>query len=203
MKRWVDGSDLLIGRPKAEQARAALERELRNLAADDAVGLDFRGVKAITVSFTEAFFVPLLGQWATGYHENHPLVVFGANAEVRDTLEAVLRLRHLAVLAVNADDEAALLGGEQGLRETAHVAYALGEFAAADIADRLGLSLQAANNRLKELVQRGALARLPGFAPSGGRQYRYRVPGPSSSGGRNGNAKGRARSDRIRATQVS
>lgn len=201
---WSEGSGFLIGRPTAEEARAALERALREIAEAEAVAIDFRDVAAMTVSFAEGFFVPLLGQWSTGYHEEHPLVVFGANEEVLETLDAVLRLRHLAVLSVGDDGGggAVLVGGEQGLGETAEAAYALDDgFGAADIADALGISLQAANNRLKELVRRGALRRAAGFAPSGGRQYVYHVPRPNGNAegngaGRGGRATGPARGAR-------
>lgn len=135
----------------------------------------------MTVSFAEGFFVPLLGQWVTGYYEDHPLVVFGANDEILETLEVVLRQRRLAVLTMG-QDEAALVGGESGLRETARAANSLREFGAADMADALGISIQAANNRLKELVRHGAISRVAEFAPSGGRQYRYRMPGPGDGG---------------------
>lgn len=174
MQKWADPHGLLLGRARGENARASLEREIRAIGPTDAIGVDFRGVRALTVSFAEGFFVPLLGHWLTGYYDEHPVVVFGANDEVVDTLEAVLRLRNMAVLVVRGE-EAALVGGETGLRETARLAYALGEFSAADIANQLGTSLQAANNRLKELVRRGVLARTAGAAETGGRQYTYRA----------------------------
>lgn len=174
MREWTDSHGLLVGRDRGEDARAALERAVRAIGADEAIGVDFRGVDAITVSFVEGFFVPLLGHWLTGYYDEHPVVVFGGNNEVTETLEAVLRLRNMAVLAVQGE-EAALLGGEAGLGETARLAYALGEFSATDVASELGISLQAANNRLKDLVRRGVLARTASTAESGGRQYVYRV----------------------------
>ncbi len=175
MKQWTDDHGLLIGRDHGENARAVLELEIRATGPSDAVGLDFRGVHAITVSFAEGFFVPLLGQWLTGYYDDHPVVVFGANPEVVETVDAVLRLRNMAVLSVG-DQDAALLGADAGLRETASLAYALREFVAADVAREFNISLQAANNRLKELVRRGALSRHASFARSGGREYVYRVP---------------------------
>lgn len=181
-----EAEGLLIGRAAAEDARARFEREMRKVDDADAVAINFEGVRAMTVSFAEGFFVPLLGQWLTGYHEDHPLVVVGANDEVVETLQAVLRLRHLAVVAIEPTGErgASLLGAQEGLGETVELAYRLHDgFGAADIARELNISLQAANNRLKELVRRGALKREAGFAASGGRQYTYRVPRPDGEGG--------------------
>jgi len=184
MKAFADRYGLLRNRAKGEQARAALERELGATSSEEPVGVDFRGVRAMSVPFAEGFFVPLLGGWLTGYYDEQPIVVWGVDEDVAGTVDAVLRLRNMSVLAVQKD-QAALLGGEEALEQTALLAYELGEFSAPELAERLGITVQAANNRLKELVQRGTLARVAGIAPSGGRQYVYRVPEMGSRGPRN------------------
>lgn len=180
MAGWANQDGTLVGRERAIEARAALEHRLGGLRESDPVALQFTGVSLMTVSFTEAFFVPLLGQWSSGYYEEHPLVVVDANDEIKETLDLVLRVRRVAVLSIaggQGDSGTALLGGERGLRETVQAAFRhRGKFLASDIAAELGISVQNANNRLKDLVQRGALHRSAKIAPSGGRQFVYEVP---------------------------
>ena len=175
LRECADDGDVLIGRTAGEEARAILERAIREAGESDPVALDFEGVRAITVSFAESFFVPLLAGRLKGYHENHPIVLLGVVAEVAETIDLVLKTRSMSVLAIS-ESGAQLLGGDDALEETARLAYELGEFSTPKLADQLGITVPAANNRLRELVRRGALIRTPGYAPSGGRQYLYRVP---------------------------
>ena len=124
--------------------------------------------------FADSFFVPLLSGWLAGYYDEHPVVVFGANEEVTETVDAALRLRNMGVISVN--DETTLLGGEPALRETVKVAAKLGRFSATQLGVELGLTPQAANNRLKALVRMGALVRIPVAVPGGGREFQYALP---------------------------
>lgn len=171
----------LIGQGKGQEARSDLERAVSSQqAGTEPVCIDFAGVKGVSVPFANAFFVPLLSpRVVSGYYGEHPVVVTHADPDVAETLEAVLRQSNLAVVALSVDPKAELLGGEPSLRETLRTAAAMGEFSAQQLAQLLGLTAPAANNRLKQLVQLGALIRVP-FVPSrGGREYRYRVPRPS------------------------
>jgi hypothetical protein len=168
----------LMGRERGQHARSALERELGGQhVGEEPVAIDFRGVKGMSVPFADAFFVPLLSpRLVAGYYYEHPVVVVGAGPDVAETLDAVLTQRNLAVVALEKAPDAQLLGGEASLRETLAEAAKMELFSANDLADRLGLTAQAANNRLKQLVQLGALTRVAFRPPRGGREYRYRVP---------------------------
>lgn len=175
MSQWVSKANVLVGRDQGEIVRAVLEGELRKLSPADPVVLDFDGVEVVTVSFADGFFVPLLSGWSAGYYGEHPLLALGADDEVAETIDAVLRLRNMAVLAIG-ERGPQLLGGELAMDETVAAAYQLEHFSAADLAQRLGITPQAANNRLKVLVQRGALVRRVATASSGGKVFGYRFP---------------------------
>jgi hypothetical protein len=64
------------------------------------------------------------------------------------------------------------------LDETIKLAQELRNFSALQIAGELGLSQQAANNRLKELVRNGALVRRRIVPERGGKEFLYAVPQP-------------------------
>ncbi len=174
---WSDDGDVLIGRDQAERARSALQALLLKHRDDaEPVGIDAAGVRAMSFPFADGFFAPLLSGWVAGYYDEHPIVVFGANQDVSETIDAALRLRQMAVVSINEDTE--LLGGEPALRETITAAARLGEFSASQLGDELGLTPQAANNRLKALLRMGALVRVAVRVPGGGREFRYVLPIP-------------------------
>jgi predicted transcriptional regulator len=56
------------------------------------------------------------------------------------------------------------------------LADVLGQFSVTEIAERLGVTPQAANNRIKALLRTGALSRQRSDPARGGREYLYRVP---------------------------
>lgn len=177
---WAEDG-VLIGRPQGEEARSALQAELlEHRSASEPVGIDVRNVKLMSFPFADSFFVPLLSGWLAGYYDEHPIVVFGANEDVAETVDAALRLRNMGVISVN--DEAKLLGGEPALRETIAVAAKLGRFSATQLGVALSLSPQAANNRLKALVRMGALVRISVGIQGGGREFEYRLPDVTPTG---------------------
>jgi hypothetical protein len=136
----------------------------------------------MSVPFADGFFVPLLSGWLAGYYDEHPILIFGADRDVAETIGAALRLRDLAILSVGETaTDADLLGGEPSLQETMKVAARLGRFKVNELADALGLTPQAANNRLKALVRMGALSRFPLAREGGGREFEYQAPYPKPS----------------------
>jgi hypothetical protein len=171
------GSDgLLATREEGEAARSALQRELLATSADAPVGIDASGVKAMSFPFADSFFGPLLSGWLTGYYDEHPIVVFGANRSVAETIDAALKLRNMGVVLRGSDDGAELLGGEPALRETIQAGMRLGgAFSASQLGLELGVTPQAMNNRLKALVRMGALRRVAVAVAGGGREFEYRV----------------------------
>jgi len=179
-----NGDGILTGRAEGERARAALELEIRALGSSDApIAIDVGRVNVVSVPFADGFFVPLLSGWLSGYHDEHPVVLLGAREDVAETVDAVLRLRNMAILsmertprATGSDLEFELLGGEPALREVVSVAARVGKLTATDLANELGITAQAANNRLRALVRLGALARVAVHRVAGGREFEYRLP---------------------------
>jgi hypothetical protein len=170
----ADHGDVLDTQSRGEEVRWQIEREIGASADGEALVLDFAGVRAMTVPFAEAGVGRLLAGRMTSYYENHPVLAVSANEDVRATLSLTLSHQRLALLYVGDPPE--LLGGDQILNETLHEAWELGRFSALHIAERLHVTPQAANNRLKALVDRGALRRMLVVPPGGGKEFVYAVP---------------------------
>jgi hypothetical protein len=174
--RAYDSSDgVLAGRTEGEMAWRDIERVIEKAHPDEVVALDLHGVRAISVPFADACLGRLLSGKVGGFYEEHPLVLLNANEDVRETIAAALRLRHLVALSLSADGPH-LLGADEVLAETMGVAVSLQEFTVLDLAQELHLSAQAANNRLRLLTRCGALHRQRVNPRHGGREFRYRVP---------------------------
>lgn len=76
----------------------------------------------------------------------------------------------------SAARETVLLGKTEALRETFQAALALGNFQAAELASALSITLQNISNRLKRLVEAGAVQRrqVP-VSNRGGKEFVYTV----------------------------
>jgi hypothetical protein len=174
MRRF--GAVLATGE-KGDEARREIEREIAALEAGAPVVFDFAGVRVISVPFADQSIGQLLGGRLAGYYEEHPLLALNANEDVRETLAAALRQRRLTLLSIS-ESGAELLAGDPVLQATMEVALSLGEFSVAELAQELGLTVQAANNRLRMLLDSGALSRSRIVPTRGGREFRYAVPAP-------------------------
>jgi DNA-binding transcriptional ArsR family regulator len=141
----------------------------------------FDDVRAVTVPFADESIARLLNGRLSGYYGDHPFVILNANEDVRETIAAALRIRHLIALAFAEDGSPDLLGGDLLLGETIRVASRLGEFSVIDLAHRLNLSPQAANNRLRALLRAGAVHRKRVAPSRGGKEFRYEVPGSEAA----------------------
>ncbi len=173
---WTGEDGLLATREQGEEARSALQRTLLAQNPDAPIAIDCGGIEAMSFPFADSFFGPLLSGWITGYYDEHPIVVLGANRAIAETIDAALTLRNMGVMSAGGERDTELLGGEPALRETITAATKLGErFSATQLGLELGVSPQAMNNRLKALVRMGALRRVPVVVPGGGREYMYRL----------------------------
>jgi DNA-binding transcriptional ArsR family regulator len=169
--------EVLATREAGEQARHSIEHAISGLGSGHPVCLDFKDVSAITVPFADECVGQLLSSHLAGYYEDHPLMVTNANEDVRETLAAALRQRRLAVLSITDGSGAELLGGDELLGRTVEAAYEFGRpFAASEIAEKLSVTPQAANNRLKALLRSGALSRVRIVPERGGKEFLYAVP---------------------------
>lgn len=163
----------------ALKGHALYERVMHGMRKQDPgvpVALDFDRIRAITVPYTDASIGALLGGWLSGYHDEHPLLAYRADEDVRATITAALRARRLILLAIGPGGPE-LLGADPVLDDTVQAARDLDpDFSVNDLASRLNLSAPATNNRLRTLVRSGAIARRLIVPPGGGKEFVYQFP---------------------------
>lgn len=168
---------VLATREAGEQARRDIEREINAVGENIVVAIDFAGVDAITIPYADACLARLMSGKVSGFYENHPLVLTNANDDVRETIGAALNQRHLVALCLAPSGAPDLLGGDRMLENTIRAAAELEDpFSVSQLAKKMDLSPQAANNRLRQLTKVGALQRERINPAHGGREFRYRVP---------------------------
>jgi hypothetical protein len=174
-EKW---GQFLATRERGRKVREDIETHLSKVRAGDALVLNFIGVEGITVSFGDECVAKLILSRSSGDFADRGLAIGGANEDVRETLEAVLsRRKFSAVLITESDVE--IIGQDDLLSATLKEAVQLKTFSAADIADRLGITVQAANNRLKQLVATGSVVRERVVPDGGGKEFSYSVVIPT------------------------
>ena len=176
MSKW---SPFLATRERGRRVREEIEDHLRLLAPGDTLPIDFAGVEGITVSFGDECIAKLILARQAGDLDDRGLVIEQMNPDVRETLEAVLTRRKVAAVALTASGEPEALGGPGWMSDTLSAAVGLRSFVASDLAERLGITPQAANNRLKMLVASGAVARERVVPAGGGKEFSYEVVIPA------------------------
>lgn len=175
----VKWSVFLATRERGRRVREDIEERLAELAVGDSLVLDFAGVEGITVSFGDECVAKIILARSAGDFADRGLVIEGANDDVRETLEAVLSRRNISAISLSASGEPQVLGERDWLPATLAAAIELRTFSASDLADRLDLTPQAANNRLKVLVASGAVARARVVPEGGGKEFSYTVVIPT------------------------
>jgi hypothetical protein len=169
----------LATRERGRRVREEIEQELERLQPRGSLVISFKGVEGITVSFGDECVAKLIVARSAGDFDDRGLVIEEMNADVRETLEAVLARRKTAAVVLNAAGKPEMLGEPAWVDETLAAALALRSFRANDLADRLRISPQAANNRLKVLVSSGAVARERIVPAGGGKEFSYEVVVPA------------------------
>jgi hypothetical protein len=176
-ERW--SSSFLATRERGRRVREDVEKELSALAAGRTLALDFAGVEGVTVSFGDELLAKLVIDRDAGQFVDCGLIVEGADEDVRETLETVLARRKVAAVNLDKEGHPEVLGGPAWLAETLSAALELRSFSAAELAERLGLTPQAANNRLTRLVASGGVVREQIVPEGGGKEFGYRVAVPA------------------------
>jgi hypothetical protein len=171
----------LATRERGRQVREDVEIRLAQVPAGESLVLDFTGVEGITVSFGDESVARLVLARASGDFADRGLVIVGDNQDVRETLETVLARRKVAAFAIDSDRKPQILGEVGWLPQTLRVALELHSFRATDLAERLHITPQAANNRLRMLVASGAVARERVVPEGGGKEFGYRTAVPTSA----------------------
>ena len=172
-------NSFLATRERGRRVREDVERQLNTLAPGQTLALDFTDIEGITVSFGDELVAKLIIDRGAGQFVDRGLVLEGANEDVHETLETVLARRKVSGVSLNAAGEPEILGEKRWLPETLSAALELRSFSAAELGERLGLTPQAANNRLRGLVATGGVVREQVVPEGGGKEFGYRVAVPA------------------------
>jgi len=168
-------SVFLATRERGRRVREEIEEALTRVSPGGSLAVSFKGVEGITVSFGDECIAKLIVARSAGDFDDRGLVIEEMNADVRETLEAVLSRRKTAAVVLNDAGEPEILGEPTWMNETLAAALDLESFRASDLAHRLRITPQAANNRLKNLVASGAVARERVVPEGGGKEFSYEV----------------------------
>ncbi|GAA3245441.1 MULTISPECIES: MarR family transcriptional regulator [Streptomyces] len=164
----------LATRAKGADARRVLEEQLAAAAPVAVLTIDFAGVEAMTNSFVDEFLGKFYLLLAAGDVNTDGVRLVGLDEETREGVTVCLERRKQ--IALDGDTHE-LLGDAAILAGAYAEARRLRGFRAAQLAEALGISLPNANNRLKRLVEAGALYRERAAGPErGGKEFTYRVP---------------------------
>jgi len=147
---------------------------LQGAGPETSTALCFSGVSFIDISCADEFLCKLILRIGSGELGTRYVYVEGANVSVRETLEAVLKLRGLAVLC-RQDGTRLVLGTlKRPTEEALAVVLERGRATSSEVADALGKNVNIACNRLNALQRIGLVCRVrEESVPGGGRQYLY------------------------------
>jgi hypothetical protein len=175
--RQHGGAKFLATRSKGRAIRAELEDQISQERPDDVVIIDFTGLEAMTISLADEFLGRFYTSVASGDISASLVLLTGLNEENLATVSICLERRELAAAAI-INGEPVLVGAPAYLAETYMQAVTLGSFTALDLADKLAVSAQNMNNRLKRLVEAGAVRRRRIASSRGGKEFMYTAPAP-------------------------
>lgn len=166
---------ILSGRDRGEILLTHVMAHMRAEEADVVTPLDFSNVSFIDISCADEFLSKLLMRIGSGELGNRFAFVQNANASVRETLEAVMKLRDLAVLFKNGDGSPVLLGTlKTPIREALYVVLEKKKGTSSEFAQALRKNINIACNRLNALQKMGLVCRVrDGSVAGGGRQFFY------------------------------
>ncbi|MDI5975474.1 STAS-like domain-containing protein [Amycolatopsis magusensis] len=166
----------LATRSVAKLARESLEHEVAAGAQGGELLVDFTGVDAMTISFADEFLGKFYGSVAAGDVAASVVLLQGLNEETLETIQICLERRELMAATVDGE-QLKLLAAPEYLGETYRQAVVLRRFRAAELSERLGVTLQNVNNRLKRLVSSGTLKREKSIPSNrGGKEFVYTIP---------------------------
>ena len=172
------GGAFLATRNSAKTARTGLENKAASLDPSDVVVIDFSSVEAMTISFADEFLGKFYTAVAAGDIPPQLILLRGLNEETLEAATVCLERRDL-VAAAKSSNAIHLVAAPEFLNETYQHAMALGTFKAADLSERLGITPQNVNNRLKRLAAAGIIRRERSNTSSrGGKEFVYSVPCP-------------------------
>ncbi len=171
----VVGRPVAQTRPVGQRCREKLEAVLADAPEDEVVVVSFVNLDVMSGSFTDEFLGKVVTARAAGLTGKSPLLLTDLNEDTAEEVDLCLGRRKMPAVWVH-EGTASLLGGDDALKQTFAAGVRLNEFRASQLAEELGTTPQNVNNRLKRLVDAGALVRARHDPSSGGREFLYRVP---------------------------
>jgi len=165
----------LATRGIAKTAREDLEARITAQVGAPTVYIRFHDVEAMTISFADEFLGRFYSSMTAGDVATAGVLLSGFNEETREAVAICLERRDVIALAVD-NKQTILMGRTESLADTFQAVLELGEFRANDLATALRITPQNANNRLKRLVEAGALQRRQASVSNrGGKEFVYRL----------------------------
>lgn len=164
------------GRPRGAQLREAIMSEIYACPADGVLCLDLSSVRTLDFSAADEVFGVLIGRVISGDLGSRRFVLTGLDESVRESIEAVLKLRKRQCLEIQADSQVRVLGPiSSAHEETLQFVTARGEAAVADVAAQFWTepNMTAATNRLNTLADAGLVVRRLERGGPRGNRYVY------------------------------
>lgn len=161
-----DGAPVLSTR---ERGKAAADR-VQEALDQGSVVISFKAVEVATPSYLDEV-VRRLGGLLRG-NEERVVVITETNEDVAESLELVLE-KHKMALATVKGKQLELLGGSAQLKSTLAAAQQMHGFSAADLAKELEVKLPNLHQRLKGLMEAGAVSRAADESATRGTRHRY------------------------------
>lgn len=176
LTKW--DSRFLATRDRGREVREDIERELARVSSGEALVLDFTDIDAITHSFGDECIGKLALSRSSGEFTDKGLWAEGLTEDVRETLVIVLERRKLSLASLGTEGRVTFLAEPAWLAETLAAAMKLRSFSALELAEALGITAQAVNNRLKLVVASGAVVKERTVPERGGKEFAYKVAVP-------------------------
>lgn len=168
------GQVILSGRPKGSQLREAIMAHIERAPEESVTPLDVSAISFMDVSCADEMLNKLLLRIGSGELGGRFLYLEGANASLRETIEAVLQLRELAALLKTAQGPVVLGQLKRPLREALDVVLRLKSVTSAEMTSQLNKNVNIVCNRLNALQRMGLVCRMRDLSViGGGRQYYY------------------------------
>ena len=167
-------SGLLSGRDAGETVLQQAMDHLLDAPFDSVVPLDFGAVAFVDISCADEFLARLLMRIGSGELGTRYIILRNVNPSVRETIQAVLKLRGLAALIVQEGKVTVAGELKRPIREALDVLIEKKQVTSSEVAQALNKNVNIICNRLNVLQRMGLVCRVrDGSVSGGGRQYYY------------------------------
>lgn len=175
-----DHGTILATRPRGRDAAD----HIRTVADDPGdVILDFTEVEVASPPFLQEIVDATHGIVTQAKDTGRIVLFANMNEDVAETMRYVVAKRRRS-LAYREADRIDLLDGNPKLVETLRTAQKLKSFTAPQLADKLDIAHDTATQRLRKLMETGAVVREPDPETSRGVRHLYRAATPELAGSR-------------------